>query len=340
MSTPRERFRKVLSFEKPDDRLPMIEWAPWWDLTLARWRQEGMPEARAGAPPLEQLIGSLDYFGVDKLICVYGRGTSPNAPQPAAHGAGLVANERQYEQLRPFLYSEANLAALLETAGQLKERHQRGEVIIRLWLDGFFWFPRTILGIEPHLYAFYDQPDLLHRINSDLAEYNIHVVETLFPVLAPDMVGFAEDMSYNHGPMLSRRLFTQFLLPYYCLVIPYIQKYGVKVLVDSDGDITTMIPWLNEAGIQGAYPLERQAGVDVAAIRRQYPGFLMLGGYDKMVMPLGEAAMRAEFERLLPVMRSGGYIPSVDHQTPPGVSLQQYRAYLRLFEEYCQKVAA
>jgi hypothetical protein len=53
-----------------------------------------------------------------------------------------------------------------------------------------------------------------------------------------------------------------------------------------------------------------------------------------MVMPSGEQAMRAEFERLLPLMKRGGFIPSVDHQTPPGVSLGQYRVYLGLLEEY------
>ena len=45
--------------------------------------------------------------------------------------------------------------------------------------------------------------------------------------------------------------------------------------------------------------------------------------------------MKAEFERILAVMRQGGYIPSVDHQTPPGVSLQNYKIYLRLLNEYC-----
>ena len=44
--------------------------------------------------------------------------------------------------------------------------------------------------------------------------------------------------------------------------------------------------------------------------------------------------MRAEFERLVPLMKTGGFIPSVDHQTPPGVSLEQYRCYLRLLDEY------
>jgi uroporphyrinogen-III decarboxylase len=64
----------------------------------------------------------------------------------------------------------------------------------------------------------------------------------------------------------------------------------------------------------------------------------MLGGFDKMVMKNGEAAMRAEFERLLPVMRAGGYIPSVDHQTPPDVSIENYRTYIRLLKEYCAKI--
>ena len=41
--TPRERFLKTLNFELPDDRLPMVEWAAWWDQTLERWKQEGLP---------------------------------------------------------------------------------------------------------------------------------------------------------------------------------------------------------------------------------------------------------------------------------------------------------
>ena len=95
-----------------------------------------------------------------------------------------------------------------------------------------------------------------------------------------------------------------------------------------------MLPWLIESGIEGIYPLERQSGVDINMIRKLYPDFLLLGGYDKMVMKYGETAMKAEFERILPVMKSGGYIPSVDHQTPPDVSLKNYMTYIRLFKEY------
>ena len=61
---PRERFLKVLNFEKPGDRLPLIEWAPWWDQTIERWKKEGLPKRKFafphqpfGAKPEVPLIG-------------------------------------------------------------------------------------------------------------------------------------------------------------------------------------------------------------------------------------------------------------------------------------------
>ena len=46
-----------------------------------------------------------------------------------------------------------------------------------------------------------------------------------------------------------------------------------------------------------------------------------------------------EFERLMPLMRSGGFIPSVDHQTPPHVTLEQCQLYRRLLDEYTTAAA-
>lgn len=86
--------------------------------------------------------------------------------------------------------------------------------------------------------------------------------------------------------------------------------------------------------MEGIAPLERMAGVDLNEIRKNHPDFLLLGGFDKTIMHLGEAAMRREFERILPVVRSGGYIPMPDHQTPPACSLENYKLFRKLFEEY------
>ena len=330
--TARERFRAVLRLERPEGRLPMIEWAPWWDKTIDRWKREGLPADLS----FEE---SVRYFGLDVIHCIGAGVIGPGCPAAASHGAGLIADAAGYAGIRPHLLPEASIASLVETARSMKAAHDAGEIVIRLWLDGFFWYPRNLFGIQRHLYAFYDSADLMHRMNDELADFHLRTIEQLCQVLVPDMAGFAEDMSYNLGPMLSEEHFQKFLQPYYERVVPALKRHGIPVLVDSDGDITGMIPWLQAAGVEGVYPLERQAGVDLPAIRARHPRWLMLGGYDKMVMTRGEAAMRGEFERLLPVLRSAGYIPSVDHQTPPGVSLEEYRTYIRLFKEYAQKGA-
>ena len=325
--TARERFLKVFNFEMPGDRLPLLEWAAWWNQTMDRWKGEGFP------PDLD-CEASIRHFGLDVMMCTGAPTRSKACPNPVSHGAGIITDTASYEAMLPNLYPAEGIEGLVARVAALKERHARGEIIVRLWLDGFFWWPRTLFGIEPHLFAFYDQPELMHRINRDLTGHHLRTLEALLPVLKPDMVGFAEDMSYNNGPMLSEAIFEEFLAPYYRQVVPVIKQHGIKVLVDTDGQLESMIPWLEGVGIEGIYPLERQSGVDVARIRRNHPKFLMMGGYDKIVMSRGEAAMRAEFERLLPVMRTGGFVPSVDHQTPPGVSLENYRTYVRLFKEY------
>jgi hypothetical protein len=72
-----ERFRRVLRFE-PVDRLPCIEWAPWWDQTIARWKGEGlpveMPEGRAGMVPNQE------FFALDPQYQVRILMTSPTYP--------------------------------------------------------------------------------------------------------------------------------------------------------------------------------------------------------------------------------------------------------------------
>ena len=328
--TARDRFVRTLNFQTCDDRLPMVEWAAWWDLTIDRWKTEGLPKDISWDD-------SLAHFGLDPLVLV-GSGAGPHSEVPAGISR-VVTDEASYDALRPHLFTDVSIANMLQHARRVQASHTRGDIAIRLWLDGYFWFPRAQMGIEQHMLAFFDQPELMHRMNRDLADYNLKVIDALCRVLTPDMVGFAEDMSYNHGPMLSRGFFDEFLRPYYERIVPEMKRRGIKVLVDTDGDVTTMIPWLLAAGIEGVYPLERQAGVDVAKLRAEFPRLLMMGGFDKMVMSQGEAPMRAEFERLLPVMRTGGYIPSVDHQTPPEVSLANYQIYVRLFWEYCERAA-
>lgn len=322
-----ERFRAVMGFQ-PVDRLPIIEWAMWWDLTVERWKKEGLPEKLGG------VFEIAEYFGLDPYKQFWFSTTEQTIAAEQHHVEGSVADMEDYAALLPRLFPDHEKA--IEQMRPWSERQARGDAVVWITLEGFFWFPRTLLGFERQMCAFCENPGLIHRINEDLLRFNLGILRRISKTCVPTFITFAEDMSYNHGSMISGGHFDEFIAPYYRRIIPVIQELGIIPIVDTDGDVTELAPWLLDVGVQGILPLERQAGVDGMRLRRQFPNLRMIGHYDKMVMGNGPDAMRGEFERLLPLMRGGGFIPSVDHQTPPHVSLDQYRDYLALLREYAR----
>jgi hypothetical protein len=321
-----ERFNAVMNFESVD-RYPRIEWAGYWDKTIDRWYVEGLD------PELKDPQRIREHLGLDPYTQFWMAPGGAETPKPTHHGSGIMKTEADYEAMHHTLYGERDFSD--EGFQRVKAENAAGDRVVWISFDGFFWYPRKLFGIEGHLFAFYDHPELMHRMNRDLLDYNLRMLDAFCEnVCVPQFVTIAEDMSYNHGPMLSKELYDTFLAPYYKPLVAALRERGIRVLVDSDGDVEPLIPWLKEVGVEGILPLERMAGVDVANIRRDHPDWLMLGAYDKMIMKNGEEAMRAEFERLAPTMRGGGFIPSVDHQTPPDVSLENYRIYLKLLAQY------
>jgi len=320
-----ERFRTVMQFQ-PVDRLPRWEWAMWWDKTIARWHAEGLPRE------LDDVFEIHNHFGLDPYKQFWFSTTDNTIEAVQHHVEGIVSNLDDYLRLKPG-FSPDHSKAIAGMEPWLR-RQDAGDCVVWTTLEGFFWFPRTLMGFTKLLLAYSDQPELIHRINQDLLDFNLGLLEQIRKLGRPVFTTIAEDMSYNHGPMIGRWHCDEFLTPYYDQLLERIKDMGMLTIVDTDGDVTGLVPWLQDTGVDGVLPLERQAGVDAMALREAFPSLLMVGHFDKMTMDKGEEGMRAEFERLLPVMKTGGFIPSVDHQTPPHISLDEYRVYLRLLDEY------
>ena len=325
-----ERFRAVMQ-RKPVDRLPRWEWAMWWDKTIANWKEQGLPQH------LVDVFEIHDYFGLDPYKQFWFSTTDPTIAAQQHHVEGVVTNIDDYLRRRQYLFPDHSRA--MDAMRPWAVRQREGNAVVWATLEGFFWFPRTLMGFEKLMFAYYDQPELIHRINQDLLRFNLGLLDLIAKACVPTFITIAEDMSYNNGPMISRAICEEFLSPYYRELLARVKEMNVLTIVDTDGDVTLLIPWLESVGVDGVLPLERQAGVEGMDLRKAYPWFCLVGHYDKMVMNQGEARMRSEFERLLPLMKSGGYIPSVDHQTPPHVTLDEYRTYRALLDEYTASVA-
>jgi len=223
---------------------------------------------------------------------------------------------------------------ILRVYGAYVQGHVEGSWSIRFRMSGFFWTPRELLGIEEHMLAFYDEPELLADINQFVTDTYIRYLDKIFDILKPEVVLLEEDLSGSNGPMLSPGSFDQFIAPYYRQLFPFMKKKGVKnIFVDTDGDFNLLIPRFIACGVDGFLPMDVNAGMDILAVREKFPALKFIGAFNKLKIAEGKAAIDAEFERLMPVIRQGGYVPGSDHQVAPSTPLLLYCYYIGRLRE-------
>jgi hypothetical protein len=210
---------------------------------------------------------------------------------------------------------------------------------VGLTICGAFGHPRNLFGVEGLCEAYYDQPGLVHEILEQWTDFYIRLASRVWAGIQFDFVLIWEDMAYKGGSLISPRLVKEFMLPYYRRIIEHIRDLGCDVIiVDSDGDVTQLVPLFISAGVNAMLPFEVQAGMDIRWFRREYGKDLaIIGGLDKRSLPLGKSAIDAELAaHMAPVLESGGYIPCLDHTAPPDVSLSIFKDYLAKVRSYEQ----
>ena len=353
--TNREREKQTLNFGKPEFRGTVAETFYPWDLTIARFLMEGMPkEIAKGIKDIEE--DTIEEY----LIATWGRGIMDYErylsfdsvmripfmlPFRHREEKKVIQTAEDWKQLKDHArrelehyYSDEQIEKAYRP---LKEEHDKGDYSIRLNIEGFFWVPRELLGIEEHLYAFYDEPELLHDINAFVLEIYQTKLMKIIDILQPDVVYLMEDLSGKNGPMISGALIDEYMGTYYRQLIPMLKEHGVgNVFVDTDGDFAQVIPNFLKAGVDGFLPMDVNAGMDIVKTRRDFPNLKFIGGFNKLMIAKGPEAINEEFERILPVIRGGGYIPGSDHQVAPSTSLTNYKYYVKRLHEVMAQAGA
>jgi uroporphyrinogen decarboxylase len=204
---------------------------------------------------------------------------------------------------------------------------------------GFFGMPRQILGLELLLTSLCEAPGWMHEMMDYLADFYVSLYDQVLCDVQVDFAALWEDMCYVAGPLISPRMFAEFMLPPYKKLVGFLRDHGIDIIfVDTDGDARQLIPLFLEAGVTAMYPFEANSTMDVGAIRKQYPKLGMAGGIDKKALAAGKAAIDRELDLKVPVALGGGYIPYVDHATPPDVPWENFCYYRRkldaMLDEY------
>jgi len=354
-----ERYIRCIIGESID-RAPYgvgMGWRPWPE-TERRWRAEsGMaeidlerifgfdrpvtaPELHAGIwPPFEEEIleEAPDYVikRDERGITLRDRKDGGSIPEFIDYP---VKTRDDWERLKAErLDPEAPGRIGADLAGVRAEAAETGRAVhVGDYPWGVFGTPRDLMGVEELLIAFYTGPDLVRDIMQHLTTLWISLWEKVAAEVQIDQVHIWEDMSGRQGSLISPAMVEEFMMPCYDRIAAFAREAGARVVsVDTDGDVSELVPLFTAHGVNFVLPFEVQAGNDIREYRRKYPDLGIAGGLDKRALAAGRSAIDREVEKAREMVRAGRYVAGFDHLIPPDVPWENYKYAAESLREVC-----
>ena len=360
---PLERFKATTSFS-PVDHAPFIL-MPAWGEAVTRWLGEGMPPDFAGRPksPFGKLVFLHEHFGAAEDLW---RPTGVNTRMVPGFRKKILHEDEEYRTFRdsmgvvkrekrrapessmpqflsfPVKERRDFLALRRRYYGKEKKRYPSDwETRVAGWrtrdyplgmgLLGYFWTLRDWMGPENLMITMHDDPDWIREMMEFLTDFFIEALRRTVVAVTVDWISISEDMAYKNGSFISPDMFRRFLSPCYRRLTDFLRTHGCDVIVvDCDGYIEELIPLWLDSGLSGVSPIEVQAGMDAADLRRRYgSSLIMFGGIDKRALARDKKAIDRELEKLPRLVEQGGYIPALDHAVPSDVPYDNYVYYVK-----------
>lgn len=345
----RERFLRTMRYQ-PVDHPPLVVPSP-WPAARKRWESEGLPEG----------VDLYDYFELPQLKSVLLKLDTLLYPPfhetiieetdefviKINHDGVTEKNFRDGTSMPEFIEYPIKGRESLEwlreklnpdTPGRftddwLEQAHKAQADGALMLLNGgmYFGFLNEHMGTETLMMSYFDDPEFIHEVNDMLCTLCEQALNEAIGKIELDIIGYHEDMAYKNGSMISMNMFREFMTTYYRRIEKIVNTSDINLqMLDWDGSIRELIPLWLEYGINILCPLEVAAGMDVVALRSEFGRELrMVGGFDKRILADGKNNIELELERLRPLIEAGGYIPTIDHGTPPDVSFANVCHYVK-----------
>ena len=351
----RERFLATMNYESRD-RCPWGEMG-FWPETLEVWHKQGWPKdvhltdffgfdrLREQVPVSQGLIPGFEAKTLEETdeYRIVRRSSGVTAREfkgdhsfrmPQWLGFPMATRDDWENEIKPRLNPESPIRYPLYWEEKLRIWAQR-DYPLTMRMGSLFGWLRNWMGLQPICEAIYDDPEWIQEMIDYLVTFCTSSARRALEDVDLDYILLWEDMAYKGGPMISPKMFREFLLEPYKRLTSFIREHGVDlIIVDSDGFAEPLIPLWIEGGVNGFYPIERASDMDAIQLRKRYGKDLrLLGGIDKRAMIAGPDAIDAELAHVAPLCEEGGYIPWCDHHVPPDVPLDHYLYYVERMKE-------
>lgn len=122
------------------------------------------------------------------------------------------------------------------------------------------WQP---MGFERFVAATRKERDFVRRMIGFLTDLYCLMVEAMADAGLPGMI-YGDDLAYRTGPMLNPRMIEDLFGDPYRRIVETAHRQGMKIVIHSCGNTTSLLPWFADCGFDGVHPLEPTAGMSLA----------------------------------------------------------------------------
>jgi uroporphyrinogen decarboxylase len=279
-----------------------------------------------------RLAQGTDIWGVGRAPISYDAGQYDEIVHYPLAPVENAADLDNYDWPTPDCYDYAGLPARIRA---IQSERERCLIVGNGNIFETAWYMR---GFERILLDMLLNPDLVHAIMGRVCEfYMTYFTRNLKAADGSiDLVFTADDLSGQRGPLMSHRLWREFIQPYHRRLNRAIHDFKeVRVIYHSDGAIQEFVPGLIEMGIDVLQALQFDAiGMDARWLKQRYGEKLCFeGGVSvQKTLPFGSVSdVREEVRRLIDTLgQGGGYILGPAHAIQAGTPPENVAA---LFDE-------
>ncbi len=148
---------------------------------------------------------------------------------------------------------------------------------------------------------------------------------------------YTDDLAYRTGPMLNPRLIEELFGDSYRRIVDTAHRAGMKVIMHSCGNVTSLLPWIADCGFDGVHPLEPTPGVSLSETKAAVGDRICLVRNLDVTHILVDASREEVFEAVREAIREagpgGGFILAPDHSHPE-VSVERLRWMVEAVENF------
>jgi uroporphyrinogen decarboxylase len=245
--------------------------------------------------------------------------TAELVPIPIRHPIATRADWRDYTM------PEAR-ADRLQQLDDLTARF-KGRKAIGVHLHDALSYPTYLLGMANLFIKMVDEPEWIVDMIDACVGHSVEMVK-LAAERGAEFIVFGDDYGGKSGPLMSPSMFKQFFLPGIRRVVAVAKDLGLWVIKHTDGNVSSILEELVQAGIDGFHPSDPSAGMDIVEVKRRYGDRIcVLGGIDAGD-PLSDWSLSAVMDevrrRVRDLAPGGGWIISSSNSLHASVLPENY----------------